>query len=116
MSPLVIWYSGRVGKGGDFGQIRLPESEAAKLMTDHVPASLHFSSLSYSLGGRVILDSISGSVKPGQVMAIMGASGAGKLSRSLFGKPANDRIRKIDPARYSCSQKQARPSKRGHAG
>ena len=47
-------------------------------MTDHVPASLHFSSLSYTLGTRKILDSISGSVKPGQVMAIMGASGAGK--------------------------------------
>ena len=47
-------------------------------MTDHVPASLHFSSLTYTLGPRTILDSISGSVKPGQVMAIMGASGAGK--------------------------------------
>jgi ABC-type multidrug transport system ATPase subunit len=47
-------------------------------MTDHVPASLHFSSLSYTLGGRPILDSISGCVRPGQVMAIMGASGAGK--------------------------------------
>ena len=47
-------------------------------MTDHVPASLHFTDITYTLGSRVILDSISGSVKPGQVMAIMGASGAGK--------------------------------------
>ena len=47
-------------------------------MTDHVPASLHFSSLNYTLGSRSILDNISGIVKPGQVMAIMGASGAGK--------------------------------------
>lgn len=47
-------------------------------MTDHVPASLHFSNISYSLGNRTILDKISGAVKPGQVMAIMGASGAGK--------------------------------------
>ena len=47
-------------------------------MTDHVPASLHFSSMTYTLGSRTILDNISGSVKPGQVMAIMGASGAGK--------------------------------------
>ena len=47
-------------------------------MTDHVPASLYFSDISYNLGGRAILDNISGCVKPGQVMAIMGASGAGK--------------------------------------
>lgn len=47
-------------------------------MTDHVPASLHFSDISYTLGNRVILDSISGSVKPGQLLAIMGPSGAGK--------------------------------------
>ena len=73
----VFWYAGRTGSG-DFGQIRLPDNEAAKLMTEHVPASLHFSSLSYTLNGRTILDSISGSIKPGQVMAIMGASGAGK--------------------------------------
>ena len=49
-------------------------------MTDHVPASLHFSSLSYTLNNRIILDSISGSIKPGQVLAIMGASGAGKTT------------------------------------
>ena len=47
-------------------------------MTDHVPASLHFSDISYTLGNRKILDGITGRVKPGQVMAIMGASGAGK--------------------------------------
>ena len=34
--------------------------------------------MTYTLGSRTILDNISGSVKPGQVMAIMGASGAGK--------------------------------------
>lgn len=47
-------------------------------MKDHVPASLHFSSLSYTLSNRIILDNICGSAKPGQVLAIMGASGAGK--------------------------------------
>lgn len=61
-----------------FGQIRLPEEEAARLMTEHVPASLRFSSVSYTLGGRLILDSISGHLHPGQATAIMGASGAGK--------------------------------------
>ncbi|KZS92538.1 hypothetical protein SISNIDRAFT_486560 [Sistotremastrum niveocremeum HHB9708] len=74
---IILWYVGRTKSEG-FGEIRLPEAEAAKLMTDHVPASLHFSNLSYDLAGRQILDSISGSVKAGQVMAIMGASGAGK--------------------------------------
>lgn len=52
--------------------------EAAKLMTGHVPASLYFSGVSYKLNDRLILDNISGSIKSGQVMAIMGASGAGK--------------------------------------
>ncbi|KAF7295906.1 ABC transporter protein [Mycena chlorophos] len=33
---------------------------------------------SHTLGSRVLLDNISGTVKPGQVCAIMGASGAGK--------------------------------------
>lgn len=47
-------------------------------MADHVPASLYFSEISYVLGNRAILTDISGFVKPGQVMAIMGASGAGK--------------------------------------
>ena len=48
-------------------------------MTDHVPASLNFSNISYTLpSGRSVLEGISGSVKPGQILAIMGASGAGK--------------------------------------
>ncbi|KAH7921598.1 hypothetical protein BV22DRAFT_1132146 [Leucogyrophana mollusca] len=78
LTVAVLWYVGRSRSGGEFGKIRLPENEASKLMTDHVPASLHFSNISYTLSGRPILSSISGSVKPGQVMAIMGASGAGK--------------------------------------
>jgi ABC-type multidrug transport system ATPase subunit len=75
-SVAVLWWAGRART---VGKIRLPDNEASKLMTDHVPASLHFSSLSYTLNNnRIILDSISGRVKPGQVLAIMGASGAGK--------------------------------------
>ncbi|OSX57659.1 hypothetical protein POSPLADRAFT_1185639 [Postia placenta MAD-698-R-SB12] len=73
----VLWYAGRT-RSGDFGKIRLPETETAKLMSEHVPASLHFSDIAYSLGGRAILEGISGSAKPGQLLAIMGASGAGK--------------------------------------
>ncbi|TFK49732.1 hypothetical protein OE88DRAFT_1713443 [Heliocybe sulcata] len=77
-SVAILWYVGRARSGGDFGKIRLPQDEQAKLMADHVPASLHFSNITYTLGNRTILDGITGCVKPGQVMAIMGASGAGK--------------------------------------
>ena len=73
----VLWYAGRA-HSSDFGGIRLPETETAKLMTDHVPASLHFSDISYTLNGRTLLEGVSGSAKPGQLLAIMGASGAGK--------------------------------------
>ncbi|TDL25520.1 hypothetical protein BD410DRAFT_784517 [Rickenella mellea] len=73
----VLWYAGRDQSNG-LGQIRLPEHESAKLMMDHVPAALHFSNLSYTIGSRTVLDGITGCVKPGQVLAIMGASGAGK--------------------------------------
>ncbi|KAF9475974.1 hypothetical protein BDN70DRAFT_883068 [Pholiota conissans] len=75
---LLLWYIGRTRKGGEFGHIRLPENEAAKLMADHVPTSLYFSGINYTLGNKRILSNISGCVKPGQIMAIMGASGAGK--------------------------------------
>src|SRR6267154_2288831 len=68
LTVAILWYVGRSRTGGDFGKIRLPENEASKLMTDHVPASLHFSDISYSINSRTILDKISGAVKPGQVM------------------------------------------------
>jgi len=47
-------------------------------MADHVPATLHFSDISYTLNGRSIIEGVTGCVRPGQVLAIMGASGAGK--------------------------------------
>lgn len=82
LSFALLWYLGRAHKLPDgFGQIRLPADEAQKLMFDHIPAQLHFSDISYSLGSdasNLILDGVTGTVKNGQVMAIMGASGAGK--------------------------------------
>ncbi|EDR02150.1 uncharacterized protein LACBIDRAFT_309799 [Laccaria bicolor S238N-H82] len=70
---------GRTSLNPTPSQIRLPAHESAKLMSEHVPASLHFTSLSYTLpSSHLILDSISGSALPGQVLAIMGASGSGK--------------------------------------
>ncbi|KAH9954037.1 hypothetical protein BC827DRAFT_1245250 [Russula dissimulans] len=72
-----LWYAGRA-RTSDIGAIRLPDAEVSQLMADHVPATLHFSNISYTLNGRSILEGITGSVRPGQVLAIMGASGAGK--------------------------------------
>ncbi|KAF8501793.1 hypothetical protein F5888DRAFT_1608792, partial [Russula emetica] len=72
-----LWYAGRARKS-DIGAIRLPEAEVSQLMADHVPATLHFSDISYTLNGRSIIEGVTGSVRPSQVLAIMGASGAGK--------------------------------------
>ncbi|KZT53520.1 hypothetical protein CALCODRAFT_501032 [Calocera cornea HHB12733] len=77
LASILFWYLGRTSHDGQ-GSVRLPADEAAKLMSEHVPASLHFSNLSYSINGKQILENITGSVRPGTVMAIMGASGAGK--------------------------------------
>lgn len=79
VASVLLWHLGRTRRHEPgFGGVQLPEDEASKLMTDHVPATLHFENLSYSVGEKVILSDITGSVAPGQVMAIMGASGAGK--------------------------------------
>ncbi|KAG9289200.1 hypothetical protein G9A89_022509 [Geosiphon pyriformis] len=65
---------------GDYNSIRLPDDEAGKLMTDHIPAKLLFQNVSYSVSEKQVLDSVHGVVRPGEIMAIMGASGAGKTS------------------------------------
>ncbi|KAJ9115056.1 hypothetical protein QFC22_005384 [Naganishia vaughanmartiniae] len=79
LASFLLWYLGRAKRHpAGFGGVQLPSDEAAKLMTDHVPATLHFENLSYSINNMAILSDITGSVAPGQVMAILGASGAGK--------------------------------------
>ncbi|EJU04900.1 hypothetical protein DACRYDRAFT_114221 [Dacryopinax primogenitus] len=77
LASILFWYLGRTSSEGQ-GAVRLPADEASKLMSEHVPASVHFSNLSYTVNGKQILENITGSVRPGTVMAIMGASGAGK--------------------------------------
>ena len=80
---LLFWYIHRRNsmKSG-LGPIHLPQEddESSKLITEHKPASLHFEDVSYTVNGRVILSGVHGAVNPGQVMAIMGASGAGKTT------------------------------------
>ncbi|KAK3309914.1 uncharacterized protein B0T15DRAFT_17866 [Chaetomium strumarium] len=77
---LGTWYLSR--RQFKYGAIHLDDSddEAIKLMTDHKPASLYFRNVCYSLNGKDILSGIQGMAHPGELTAIMGASGAGKTT------------------------------------
>ena len=76
-------------KRSNVGAIRLPDddpvedpdAESGKLMADHVPARLSFRGISYMVPGtRPVLNQVDGIARPGELTAIMGASGAGKTS------------------------------------
>lgn len=77
---LGMWYLNR--RKFQYQLISLDDSddEAVKLMTDHKPASLFFEDVSYYLNGKQILSGIQGVAHPGELMAVMGASGAGKTT------------------------------------
>jgi ATP-binding cassette subfamily G (WHITE) protein 2 len=77
---LTVWYLSR--RQFKYGPIHLDDSddEGAKLMTDHKPASLYFDNVSYKLNGKQILSGVQGVAHPGEILAIMGASGAGKTT------------------------------------
>ncbi|EME48982.1 ABC transporter-like protein [Dothistroma septosporum NZE10] len=82
---LLVFFMSRRGSalGHRYGLIHLSddeEEENARLLADHKPATLHFENVCYNLKGRQILTNIMGSVRPGELLAIMGASGAGKTS------------------------------------
>ncbi|KAK9460334.1 uncharacterized protein V1516DRAFT_676352 [Lipomyces oligophaga] len=56
------------------------EDESYKLMANHTPASLLFRNVTYAVSSKKVLFGVNGMVNPGEIMAIMGASGAGKTS------------------------------------
>ncbi|KAH8899195.1 hypothetical protein GQ53DRAFT_299949 [Thozetella sp. PMI_491] len=77
---LLTWYLSRRRFGYSPLQLDDSDDEAIKLMTDHKPASLFWDNVSYELGDRQILNGIQGLAHPGEITAIMGASGAGKTT------------------------------------
>lgn len=78
---LLVWYLSRRSYSRH-GPLYLDDSddESARVMADHKPASLQFENVAYNLNGKQILAGVQGTAHPGQLMAIMGASGAGKTT------------------------------------
>lgn len=80
---LLVFLLSRRSARTRYGPIRLDtdeEEENARLLADHKPAALYFENVHYEIKGKKILANITGSVHPGELLAIMGASGAGKTS------------------------------------
>ena len=77
---LLVWFLSR--RSFRYGPIHLDDSddEGAQLLAEHKAASLQFENISYHLNGKQILSGVQGVAVPGQIMAIMGASGAGKTT------------------------------------
>ncbi|KAL3446509.1 hypothetical protein BJX65DRAFT_114874 [Aspergillus insuetus] len=79
---LGLWYQSRRSRYTRLQTALSDESddEASKLLAEHRPAALYWDNVSYYVNGREILTGIQGAAQPGQITAIMGASGAGKTT------------------------------------
>ncbi|KAJ1980388.1 (ABC) transporter [Dimargaris verticillata] len=79
-----LFYLAKARPGFGSGYMALPsdhvDDERDKLMAQHVHTTLSFQGIGYGINGQVLLDGVTGIAKPGQVMAVMGASGAGKTT------------------------------------
>ncbi|KAJ5915822.1 ABC transporter G family member [Penicillium verhagenii] len=80
---LIVWYMSR--RAANLGYLRLSlsddsDDDTARLLAEQRPAALYWDDVSYHLNGREILSGIQGVSAPGQITAIMGASGAGKTT------------------------------------
>ncbi|KAF9472143.1 hypothetical protein BDN70DRAFT_925817 [Pholiota conissans] len=73
-------------KEGETGYVQLHENQDTKLMADHVPISLYFSKIAYSLSSTTtfILSNVSRNVKPCQMVAIMGTLSASTTRKSTL--------------------------------
>lgn len=80
---LIVWYLSRRAARNNYSRLSLSDDsddEAARLLAGHRPAALYWDNVSYHLNGKEILSGIQGACTPGQITAIMGASGAGKTT------------------------------------
>ncbi|KAJ1650668.1 FAD-dependent urate hydroxylase [Dispira simplex] len=79
-----LLYLAKARPGLGSGYMALPtddlEDERDKLMSQHVHTTLSFKNVSYTVHEKPILHDVQGVAYPGQIMAIMGASGAGKTT------------------------------------
>lgn len=80
---LTVWYMSR--RAAKRGYLRLSlsddsDDDTAKLLSEHRQAALYWDNVSYNLNGKEILSNVQGASTPGQITAIMGASGAGKTT------------------------------------
>ncbi|KAH9814198.1 hypothetical protein DFH28DRAFT_972577 [Melampsora americana] len=84
LASALFWYCGRnrAHKYPDYrGRISLPTDENDLFNRNDAPTHLTFSNISYSVSGsKPVLREVFGKAKSGELMAIMGASGAGKSS------------------------------------